>query len=177
MYSTCTEARKEVRNMAGKVTRELAKTERSGSMLSPFEEVERWFNEAWSSPFSLLARRTFPMFGAEDFEKLNPAVDMYDEGKELVMKADLPGVKKEDLHLDLTENVLTLSGEKKTEETVEKGGYYRSERSYGRFTRSFELPSDVDTEKITASIKDGVLEIRLPKTEKAETATKNISIN
>jgi HSP20 family protein len=163
--------------MAGKVTRELAKTERSGSMLSPIEEIERWFNEAWMSPFSLLTRRTLPMFGAEDFEKLTPAVDMYDEGKEIVIKADLPGVKKEDLHLDLTgENVLTLSGEKKTEETVEKGGIYRSERSYGRFLRSFELPSDVDTEKITASLKEGVLEIRLPKTEKALKDTKNISI-
>ena len=163
--------------MAEKVTRELAKRERSGSMLSPFEEVERWFNEAWTSPFSLLTRRTWPLFSAEEFENITPAVDMYDEGKELVMKADMPGVKKEDLHLDLTENILTLSGEKKMEETVEKGGLYRCERSYGRFTRSFELPSDVDTEKITASLKEGVLEVRLPKTEKIDKETKNISIN
>ena len=162
--------------MAGKVTRELAKTERPGSMLSPLEEVERWFNEAWS-PFSLLTRRTLPMFGAEGFERLTPAVDMYEEGKELVIKADMPGVKKEDLHLDLAMNVLTLSGEKKTEKTVEKGGLYRSERSYGRFSRRFELPPDVDTEKITASLKEGVLEIRLPKTEKAITETRNISIS
>ena len=163
--------------MAGKVTRELA-TERSGSRLSPFEEVERWFNESWMSPLSLFTHRTLPMFGAEDFERLTPAVDMYDEGKEIVMKADLPGIKKEDLHLDLTaENVLTLSGERKMEETIEKSGLYRAERSYGSFLRSFELPSGVDTEKITASLKEGVLEIRLPKTEKAETETRNISIN
>jgi HSP20 family protein len=163
--------------MAGKVTRELAKTEKSGSMLSPFEEVERWFNEAWTSPFSLLTRRTWPLFSAEEFEKITPAVDMYDEGKELVMKADMPGVKKEDLHLDLAENILTISGEKKVEETVEKGGLYSCERSYGKFSRSFELPSDVDTEKITANLKEGVLEIRLAKTEKAEKETKTISIN
>ena len=62
------------------------------------------------------------------------------------------------------------------EKTVEKGGLYRSERRYGRFSRRFELPSDVDTEKITASLKEGVLEIRLPKTEKAETEAKKISI-
>ena len=94
------------------------------------------------------------------------------------MKADLPGIKKEDLHLDLTaENVLTLSGERKMEETIEKSGLYRVERSYGSFSRSFELPSGVDTEKITASLKEGVLEIRLPKTEKAETETRNISIS
>ena len=163
--------------MAGKVTRELATTERSGSMLSPFEDIERWFNEGWTSPFSLLTRSTLPMFDTERIERRSPAVDMYDEGKELVMKADLPGVKKEDLHLDLTENVLTLTGERKTEETVEKGGLYRSERSYGRFSRSFELPSEVDTEKITATLKEGVLEIRLPKTEKAMKETRNISIN
>ena len=162
--------------MAGKVTRELARTERPGSMLSPFEEVERWFNEAWN-PFSLLTRRTLPMFGAEDFQRLTPAVDMYDEGKELVMKADLPGVKKEDIHLDLSENVLTLSGERKMEKTIEKGGMHRYERHYGSFSRSFELPSEVDTGKITASLKEGVLEIRLPKTEKAITETRNISIS
>ena len=162
--------------MAGKVTRELARTERPGSMLSPFEEVERWFNEAWN-PFSLLTRRTLPMFGAEDFERLTPAVDMYDEGKELVMKADLPGVKKEDIHLDLSQNVLTLSGERKMEKTIEKGGMHRYERHYGSFSRSFGLPSEVDTGKISASLKEGVLEIRLPKTEKAITETRNISIS
>jgi HSP20 family protein len=140
--------------MAGKVTRELAKTERSGTMLSPFEEVERWFNEAWTSPFSLLTRRTWPLFSAEEFEKITPAVDMLNEGRELVIKADMPGVRKEDLHIDLAENILTISGEKKMEETVEKGGLYRCERSYGSFSRSFELPSDVDTEKITASLKE-----------------------
>jgi HSP20 family protein len=102
---------------------------------------------------------------------------MYDEGKELVMKADMPGVKKEDLHIDLSENILTVSGEKKMEETSEKGGLYRCERSYGSFSRSFELPSDVDRGKITASLKEGVLEIRLAKTEKAVKETKNISIN
>ena len=163
--------------MAGKVTRELAKAERSGSMLTPFQEVERWFNEAWTSPFSLLTRRTWPLFSAEALERITPAVDMYDEGKELVMKADMPGVKKEDLQIDLAENILTISGEKKMEETVEKGGLYSCERSYGRFSRSFELPSDVDTEKITANLKEGVLEIRLAKTEKAEKETKNIAIN
>ena len=80
------------------------------------------------------------------------------------------------MHLDLARNVLKLSGEKKMEETVEKGGFYSCERSYGKFSRSFELPSEVDTEKITASLKEGVLEIRLPKTEKAETEARKISI-
>jgi len=163
--------------MAGKVTRELARTERPGALLSPFDEIERWFNEAWTSPFSLLSRRTRPIFGAAGFEDITPAVDLYEEGKDLVMKTDMPGVKKEDVHIDLSENVLTISGEKKMEETVEKGGLYRCERSYGRFSRSFELPFDVDKEKITAILKEGVLEIRLPKTESEEKEVKSISIN
>ena len=163
--------------MAGKVTRELERTERAGTALSPLEEVERWFNEAWSSPFSLLTRRTWPMFGTVGFEDITPAVDLYEEGKDLVMKSDMPGVKKEDLHIDLSENLLTISGEKKMEETAEKGGLYRCERSYGRFSRSFELPLNVDREKITASLKEGVLEIRIPKSERAEKEIKNISIN
>src|SRR5512135_793307 len=123
--------------MAGKVTRELTRTERSGAMLSPLEEVERWFNEAWSSPFALLGRRTWPVFGAAGFEDITPAVDLYEDGKDLVMKTDLPGVSKEDIHIDLRERTLTISGEKKMEETTEKGGLYRCERSYGRFSRSF----------------------------------------
>ena len=163
--------------MAGKVTRELSRTDRTGTMLSPLEEMERWFNEAMSSPFSLLTSRTWPIFGVSGFEDITPVVDMYEEGKDLVLKSDMPGVKKEDLHIDLSENLLTISGEKKMEESVEKGGLYRCERSYGRFSRSFDLPLDVDREKITASLKEGVLEIRLPKSEKAEKEIKSISIN
>lgn len=164
--------------MAGKATEELATVMRYGPMLSAFEEVDLCFNEALTSPLTILTPRSLPVFGIEDFDRLAPAVDMYDGGKEIVMKADLPGINKEDLHLDLTaENVLTLSGERKMEDSIEESGFYRVERNYGSFSRSFELPSSVDTGKITASIKDGVLEIRLPKTETAEMTTKNIPIN
>jgi HSP20 family protein len=162
--------------MAGKVTKELAKTEMPGTMLSPLQEIERWFNEAWTSPFSLLTRTTWPMFSLEGFEKMLPVVDIYEEGGDVVMKADLPGVKKEDIHLDLSDNILTLSGDRKTEEKAEKGNLYRYERSHGSFSRSFELPAEVDKEKITAHLEEGVLEIRLPKTEKAGKEARKISI-
>ena len=163
--------------MAGKATEELATIKRYGPMLSAFEEVDRCFNEALTSPLTILTPRSLLVFGAGDYERPTPEVDMYDEGHEIVMKADLPGINKEDLHLDLTaENVLTLSGERKMEETVEKGGIYRSERTYGRFERSFELPADVDYEKITANLKEGVLEIRIPKSEKAEKEARKITI-
>ncbi len=92
------------------------------------------------------------------------------------MKADLPGMKKEDVDINLTDNVLTVSGQTKKEEKVEKGNYFRYERTHGSFFRRFELPYDIDTEKINAHLEAGVLEIRLPRTHEAESKTKKISI-
>ena len=163
--------------MAGKVTKELGKRDVTGTFLSPFEEIERWFDEAWTRPLSLFARPVLPMYSVEGFEKIIPTVDMYEEGNEVVMKADLPGVRKEDIHLDVSENVLTISGERKTEEKGEKGTLYTCELSYGSFSRSFELPAGVDMEKITAHLTDGVLAIRLPKTEIAGKETRHITIS
>ncbi len=164
--------------MTGKTAEDLAIVRRYAPILSAFEDVGRCYGETLTNRYTMFTPMTLPVFFAEDYEAMTPAVDMYDEGKEIVMKADLPGINKEDPHLDLTaEHVLTLSGERKIEETIEKSGLYRVERSYGSFSRSFELPSRVDTDKISANIKDGVLEIRLPKAETAEKTTKNISIN
>ena len=117
-----------------------------------------------------------PRTGLEDFETVMPHVDIFEEGKELVMKADLPGMKKEDVDINLTENVLTVSGEKKKEEKVEKGDYFRYERSHGSFFRRFELPYGIDTGKIKATLEDGVLEIRLPRTNEAVEKSRKIAI-
>ena len=117
-----------------------------------------------------------PRTGLEDFETVMPHVDIFEEGKELVMKADLPGMKKEDVEINLTENVLTVSGEKKKEEKVEKGDYFRYERSHGSFFRRFELPYGIDTGKIKATLEDGVLEIRLPRTNEAVEKSRKIAI-
>src|ERR1700693_1788744 len=106
--------------MAGRGNEELGTGKGYGPMLSAFEDVDRCVNETLTSPLTILTPRSFLVFGAEDYERLTPEVDMYDEGKEIVMKADLPGINKEALHLDLAaENVLTLSGERKMEETIE----------------------------------------------------------
>jgi HSP20 family protein len=114
----------------------------------------------------------FPVWGETPANgrtgSLSPRVDIYEEEGELVMKAELPGVDKNDIAIDVKNNVLTLKGERSTEETDKKENWYRRERVYGSFTRSFELPDDVDPEKISADYKDGVLKIRFPKTEKAE---------
>jgi HSP20 family protein len=108
---------------------------------------------------------------------ISPSVDIYDEGDELVFKADMPGVNKEDLKVDVAGDYLTISGEKKKEEKIERNNYYRFERSHGSFSRRFELPAGVDTDKIKAHFEGGVLEVRIPKTEEAAKKSKKISVD
>lgn len=93
-----------------------------------------------------------------------------------MVKAELLGMKKEDIDVSLTDNTITVSGEKRKEEKVEKKDYYRLERSYGSFSRSFSLPAEVRTEKVTAKFKDGILEIRIPKTEEAKKKEKKVAV-
>ncbi len=97
-----------------------------------------------------------------------PAVDIFERGEETVVRAELPDVRKEDLDLKVENNVLTLRGEKRRDETVKQENYHRSERHYGSFTRSFKLPSTVDTSRIQARYENGVLEIVVPKAEEAK---------
>ena len=103
-----------------------------------------------------------------------PAIDATDEGGKILLKADLPGLKKEDVKLEIRDNQLYLSGERKTENEEKKDNFYRRERTYGRFQRSFTLPASVDRTKVDARFKDGVLEIDLPKRE--ETQPKMIEV-
>jgi len=113
-----------------------------------------WWPERWSLPAVL------------DIEP--PVVDFYEEKDDLVVKAELPGMEKQDIEVNVIDHSLTIKGEKKKEEDVEEENYYRSERAFGSFRRSLELPSDVQAEKAKASFKNGILEVRLPKTEVAK---------
>jgi HSP20 family protein len=97
-----------------------------------------------------------------------PAVDIYETDDKVVLKAELPGLKKEDIDIQIRDNTLTLKGEKKFEKEVKEENYHRVERAYGSFQRSFTLPSTIKQEGIEASFKDGVLEISLPKVEEAK---------
>ncbi|MBW2506183.1 MAG: Hsp20/alpha crystallin family protein [Deltaproteobacteria bacterium] len=104
-----------------------------------------------------------------------PVVDIYDSEKAIVINAELPGVTKDTITLDVKENILTLRGERKSDEEVRKENYYRMERCFGTFERAFTLPSTVDPAKITANFKDGILKIEIPKAE--EKKPKQITIN
>lgn len=97
-----------------------------------------------------------------------PVVDLYEDRDEIVVKAELPGMEKDNIEVKLTDHTLTIKGEKKKEEETKEKNYYRSERSYGSFIRNLELPTDVHTDQVKANFKNGILEVRLPKTEEAK---------
>ena len=97
-----------------------------------------------------------------------PAVDVQETDKSFVFTAELPGLGKEDIEITLEENLLTLSGERTLQEKEEKDTYHRIERAYGKFSRSFSLPSQVDNTEVAASFQDGLLTIEVPKSEQAQ---------
>jgi HSP20 family protein len=103
-----------------------------------------------------------------------PAVDIFEKDGSIVLKAELPGIDPKDVDVRVENNVLTLRGERKFENEVKREQYHRVERAYGTFTRSFTLPNVVDTEKIKAEFKDGLLQVSLPQKEEAK--PKQISI-
>ena len=95
----------------------------------------------------------------------NPVVDIYDNEDNIVLKAELPGVSKKDIEIDIKDRVLTLKGERSADNEVKEDNYYRRERTYGRFERSFTLPANIDPDKIKADYNDGVLKVEVPKPE------------
>lgn len=161
--------------MAKKESKELVRSEPARAV-SPFEEMEKRFEEFFRKPFSLMGPSWFPRLRMFETEEISPTIDIFEEGDNIVVKAELPGMKKEDIEVNLTDNAITLSGEKKKEEKVEKKNYYRVERSYGSFTRSLSMPSEVQPDKAKAKFKDGILEIKVPKTEEAKKKTQKITI-
>jgi HSP20 family protein len=150
-------------------------------------DITRRDQSEWRSPFSILDRfaeemdrvfddfgfgRTWltrpgarsgwglgPRMGAENWI---PSIEVFQRNNELVVRADLPGLTKENVKVEVAENTLTLQGERKREQEEEREGIYRSERSYGSFRRVIELPQGTITDQAKASFKDGVLEITIP---------------
>lgn len=127
---------------------------------------EEWFEDFWSRP---LIRRWRPNFTRLRSALLEaPALDVYEQKDDVIVKAEIPGLTKDEIDITLEGNTLTIKGEKKKEEEVKEEDYYRCERTYGAFSRSIDLPVAVQMDKVNASFKDGVLEIQLPKSEQAK---------
>lgn len=106
----------------------------------------------------------------------SPSVDVSEDKDNVIVKTEMPGMKKEDVKISIQDNVLTLKGAKKQEKEEKDANYHRIERSYGSFCRSFALPTSVKADKVKASYKDGVLNITLPKTEEAKPKEIPVSI-
>jgi len=143
-------------------------------VLSPFSEMERMMEDFMRRPFSM-----FPMMWpltAKIEETLSPAIDVFEEDNAVVVKAELPGMKKEDISVELSNGILKIKGEKKREEKVEKKNYYRTERSLGSFERRISLPAETQVDKAKASFKDGLLEIKIPKSEETKKKQRKINI-
>lgn len=105
-----------------------------------------------------------------------PALDISETDEEVVVRAELPGVDPKDVDINLTGSLLTIKGEKKDEKEEKGRSFHRIERSYGSFTRSFQLPCEVEEEKAKAMYKNGVLDLRLPKTEQAKKKSVKIEV-
>jgi HSP20 family protein len=135
--------------------------------LSPFEDMERWFEEAF--PRGWRHRWGWPLGGrlAPMMERIAPRVNVIDRDEEILVRAEVPGVKKEDLDISVTENAVTIKGSTKREEVEEKGDFYRREIETGAFARTVGLPGSVDPDKAKATFSDGVLELTIPKISKA----------
>jgi HSP20 family protein len=126
-------------------------------------DLDRLFDLSWSGRDSGL------------FSGWSPALDVFDEKDHFVVNAELPGMKKEEIELSFQDGMLSISGERKQSTEKTEGETYRSERYFGKFQRSVTLPTAVDSSKISASYKDGVLSVTLPKSEAAK--PKQIQVN
>lgn len=143
------------------------RTEIEPRRLSDIERMfEEWFDDFRSRPFPRLWRPDFLRLRPISLEA--PALDVYEQKDDLIVKAEIPGLTKDEIDISLEGNTLTIKGEKKKEEEIKEEDYYRCERMFGAFSRSVELPVEVQADKVNASFKNGVLEIRLPKTEEAK---------
>lgn len=140
--------------------------------MATFNNRLKKFFEDFDSPFFGNAVKNFN-FNSNVF---TPRVDVTEDNDNLYVHAEIPGVDKKDVKVSVVGDILTISGEKKSEQRDENKNYYRIERTSGSFSRSFTLPAEISVDKISAESKDGVLLITLPKTEEAKVVEKQIEV-
>jgi HSP20 family protein len=145
----------------------LARPDLSSAFMSPFTLLQRFFSDDVGSLFEQFGRRRGGMMpqargSNRDVTSWVPKVDVVQRGNELVVRADLPGVKPDDVTVEISDDAITISGERQDEHAEERGGIYRFERTYGAFLREIPLPEGAMVDQAKASFKDGVLEITVP---------------
>jgi HSP20 family protein len=132
-------------------------------------EFDHFFDDFFMSPF----KRMSLLRGQQEFI---PRVDVFESDKEIKITVEIPGMDEKDIHVTIDNGVLTVSGEKSTQQEESHGQYHRMERSYGSFRRDVVLPSDIDQEKVEATFSKGVLDITLPKPADSMGKVKTIQV-
>jgi len=195
LKETAEELSRDVKKLSSKVKDIIPKKEKADPLPVRVEKYPALRSEGFGQPFLELQRATrlfddffreFGFSGGRWDEPLSltpdvfgsqwPRVDMSETDDEIQITAELPGVNKDDLEISVSEGRMTIRGEKKEQEENKGKNYYRLERSYGAFQRSFSLPCEIDEDKVDASFKHGLLNIRLPKTEAARKRIKKIPV-
>ena len=136
----------------------------------PFRELENFDDKIQS----LL--NTFPDFNSEYEESFYPKIDISEDEKNIYVDSELPGMKKNDIKISLNDNILTISGEKKSEKKEKDLSFYRNERIYGAFSRSFTIPGEINPDNIDAKFEDGILKIVIEKMKEKNVSGRLINI-
>lgn len=153
-------------------------TRRPTGGASPFRMLERFADEVDRMFDEFGLGRSWGKSGfASESLSWTPRIDVSQRNNELVVRADLPGMNKDDVKVDVSDDAITIQGERRREHEEERGGWYRSERSYGNFYRTIPLPDGAMTEQAKATFKDGVLEITLPAPPEQVTRGRRLEIS
>jgi HSP20 family protein len=154
--------------MAESEQKERAMERQQPQVPGPVEEMERWLDEYF--PRAWMRRWGWPSWGelTRPIERLAPRVDVLDRDAEVLVRAEVPGVAKDDLEVSLNERAVTIKGSIRREEKDEEGEYFRAEIARGEFSRTVALPAAVDADKAKAKFHDGILELELPKVAKSK---------
>ena len=158
--------------MANKeIKKDQAKPSQTPTVFSPFEEeMERWFDDFLPHRFMHPFRENWPVW--QDFETYKkgrfPKTDIIDRDNKIIIRSELPGVKKDDLDISLKDNILTIKASSKHEEDKKDDEYHRREISRGEYQRSFRLQENINSDKIKSSFKDGILQLEIPKEKPAK---------
>jgi HSP20 family protein len=167
--------------MAETSTVPVKKAERSLRARDPmdlFEDFQQEMARFWGQIGPIFPRPSFRPFGrVPDGTSWAPRVDAYDKNGRLVIKAELPGVKKEDVSVSFEDGDLIITGERKSESEVKEENYYRMERAFGSFHRRLPIPFDVKSEDVKASFVDGVLEVSVPRPKETKPTPQKIAVS